>query len=191
MLAFACAPPSAAVRRGVGAEIAAVDLARTRAELPFTMRMLDVGQGDAILISFGGRAQTPLGSCGVEWLLDAGPSGNRVERVIEAVDCDLDAFVLTHPHADHFDGAARLLEHRVQGRPFVREVLTNGERRGPDRDATEPSSWPAFREGCDGAAREIVGIEEGSVLTPVPDVNVHVLWSGSAEGGHFADTRDG
>lgn len=165
-----------------GAE-APADVARR----PLVVTALDVGQGDAIFIDFGESVDTSRGRCRVEWLVDAGPSANRVARVLDMVDCDLDALVLSHPHTDHFAGATRLLGRRHQDRSVVLELLTNGEHRGPPRDADEPPTWRTFREAVEGARRSLVGLEEGQVLRPVPDVEVRVLWSG----GHFPDTPDG
>jgi len=82
------------------------------AELSLRVDVLDVGQGDAILLSF------PTGQ---RVLLDAGPSASVV-GTLRALGVEaLDLMVLSHPHADHIGGARAVLEAFP-----VRFVLDNG-----------------------------------------------------------------
>lgn len=155
------------------------------------MSALDVGQGDAILIDFGYRAPTETGLCRTEWLVDGGPSTRRAQHIGAGIDCELDAFVLTHPHADHYVGGTTLLENRYMGEPTVGAVYTNGETRGPPRDDDMPSTWAAFAGAAAGAELELTALEEGQVLEPAPGRRVRVLWTGGADGGHFPDTSHG
>ena len=72
--------------------------------------ILDVGQGDAILIE---------GSRGGRLLVDGGPDPDRLlvelDRRIPPWDRRLDAVVLSHPHEDHVAGLALLLDrYRVE-----------------------------------------------------------------------------
>jgi competence protein ComEC len=63
-----------------------------------SVSVLDVGQGDAILI------QTPEYK---NILVDAGPDGKVIDELGKKLgffDKDIDLFVLTHPHSDHFAG---------------------------------------------------------------------------------------
>lgn len=69
-----------------------------------TVRFLDVGQGDAILIA------SPVGKT---VLVDAGPPDHAqrlARRLKELVHGPLDLMVLTHPHADHLGGMKKALE---------------------------------------------------------------------------------
>ncbi len=65
---------------------------------------LDVGQGDAILVT------TPRGH---HWLIDGGPSGIELARELGAVlsprDRTIERIYLTHPQQDHLAGFADLL----------------------------------------------------------------------------------
>jgi competence protein ComEC len=67
--------------------------------------VLDVGQGDAILVE-GGR--------GARMLIDGGPDPDRLlvelDRRLPPWDRRLDLVVLTHPHEDHVAGLPVLLE---------------------------------------------------------------------------------
>lgn len=82
--------------------------------------VLDVGQGDAILVE---------GSSGGRLLIDGGPDPNRLLVALDARlppwDRRLDAVILSHPHEDHVAGLARLLD-----RYRVRRVFEPGTR-GP------------------------------------------------------------
>lgn len=84
---------------------------------------LDVGQGDAILVTTPGGRQV---------LVDGGPSGIEVARELGAMmphwDRSLDAVVLTHPQEDHVGGLGAVLERfdveRVYTAGFVNETMS-------------------------------------------------------------------
>jgi competence protein ComEC len=66
-----------------------------------TVRMLDIGQGDAILIS------SPAGAT---VLIDGGPDEELAAQQLVAYGVKrLDAVVATHPHADHIAGLPQVL----------------------------------------------------------------------------------
>ena len=70
----------------------------------FEMHMLDVGQGDAILL----RTET-----GENILIDGGPGSSVLEElgeVLSPFDRKLDLVILTHPHEDHVAGLVPVLE---------------------------------------------------------------------------------
>jgi competence protein ComEC len=80
------------------------------------VRVLDVGQGDAILIQNGGSTV----------LVDGGPDRRALARWLDAlrVPDTIDAVVLTHVHGDHFEGLRELFSSRR--RMTVRELWWNG-----------------------------------------------------------------
>lgn len=61
----------------------------------FTVSFLDVGQGDATLL------QDPAGAT---ILIDGGPGSEILPALEKSGVSNLDAVILTHPHADHFAG---------------------------------------------------------------------------------------
>ena len=66
--------------------------------------VLDVGQGDAILVEVSGRRM----------LIDGGPDPSRLstelDRIIPAWDRRIDLLVASHPHEDHLAGLPKLLD---------------------------------------------------------------------------------
>jgi competence protein ComEC len=75
--------------------------------------VLDVGQGDAILVE---------GSKGGRLLVDGGPDPDRLlvelDRRLPPWDRRIDALILTHPHEDHVAGLALLLDRYAVARVF-------------------------------------------------------------------------
>jgi competence protein ComEC len=70
-----------------------------------TVRVLDVGQGDAILIENGGSTV----------LVDGGPDPRVLGRYLDALKLNgdtVDAVILTHQHADHYQGLRELFASR-------------------------------------------------------------------------------
>jgi competence protein ComEC len=122
--AKAAAPAQAGGRRrahaAVGAMVAVVVLlvsvGAARADGRLHITVLDVGQGDSILIEgpSGGRA-----------LVDGGPDPDRLIALLDARipiwDRRIDLVVLTHPHEDHVAGLAAVLD-----RYRVAEVIEPG-----------------------------------------------------------------
>jgi competence protein ComEC len=70
-----------------------------------TVRILDVGQGDAILIQNGGSTV----------LVDGGPNPRVLGRYLDALGLNggtIDAVILSHQHADHYQGLRELFASR-------------------------------------------------------------------------------
>jgi competence protein ComEC len=85
-------------------------IAAHRADGTIRIEVLDVGQGDAILVQ---------GDRGARMLVDGGPDPGRLlvalDERLPPWDRRIDLLVLTHPHEDHVAGMARLLErYRVR-----------------------------------------------------------------------------
>ena len=75
------------------------------AQAPLTVRVLDVGQGDATLIENGGSRV----------LIDGGPELSRLGHLLDSLhlnDSTFDVVILSHLHADHLVGLRALFESK-------------------------------------------------------------------------------
>lgn len=141
--------------RAAGVSLDAPD-ADLLAQTSTTVTVLDVGQGDAVLI----------GQDGAYCLIDTGPSdakGDLVRDLQLAGISKLDYLVLTHPHADHTGGAREVLRNFAVGQLLV-----------PPWDAQasgETADWP--RGLFDLAA------EQGTDVITAEDGTVYPLGSGT------------
>jgi competence protein ComEC len=121
--------------------------------------VLDVGQGDAILVE---------GSRGGRLLVDGGPDPDRLlvelDRRIPPWDRRIDAVILSHPHEDHVAGLALLLDRYRVGRVFEPGM------RGPG------PGYAAWLERVNVAGgRPRLSIAAGDRLA-VDDIDLRVLW---------------
>ena len=131
------------------------------------LTVLDVGQGDALLI------RTPAGH---HLLIDGGPSGtavaNALGRRLPFWDKSLDLVVLTHAHDDHLVGLLDVVQtHRV------RQVL-----QGP----APPNPSPVYRRWAEllqSLAVPAVEARSGQVVALGDDARLEVL--------HVGEARDG
>jgi competence protein ComEC len=82
--------------------------------------VLDVGQGDAILVEYKGRRM----------LIDGGPDPARLsaelDQLIPSWDRHIDLLVASHPHEDHLAGLPRLLDRYRIGAIIGAEVRGGG-----------------------------------------------------------------
>ena len=120
--------------------------------------VLDVGQGDAILVQ---------GSRGGRILVDGGPDPDALlvalDERLPPWDRRLDALVLTHPHEDHVAGLALLLDRYRVGR-----VIEPGMR-GPG------PGYRAWAAGLASRGMQPVRVATGDQLR-VDDARLRVLW---------------
>jgi competence protein ComEC len=123
------------------------------------MTILDVGQGDAILVE---------GSRGGRLLIDGGPDPDQLlvalDRRIPPWDRRIDAVVLSHPHEDHVAGLALLLERYAVDRVFEPGM------RGPG-----PGYAAWLRELSGPGSPIAVSLAAGDRLS-VDEIALRVLW---------------
>ncbi|HEX5824056.1 MAG TPA: ComEC/Rec2 family competence protein [Candidatus Limnocylindrales bacterium] len=130
-----------------------------RADGSTRITVLDVGQGDSILVE-GGR--------GARMLIDGGPDPDRLlvelDRRLPPWDRRIDILVLTHPHEDHVAGMPLLLERYRIGRIYETGM------RGPG------PGYAAFARDLVGrAAPPHATLATGAQIT-LDEVRFHVLW---------------
>ncbi|GAC1664699.1 MAG: hypothetical protein NVS9B8_05250 [Candidatus Limnocylindrales bacterium] len=121
--------------------------------------VLDVGQGDSILVE-GGR--------GGRMLVDGGPNPDRLlvelDRRLPPWDRRIDVLILTHPHEDHVAGLALLLERYRVGRVYDTGM------RGPG------PGYAAFARGLSRTAGPLIGTLSTGARISLDDVRLRVLW---------------
>lgn len=78
---------------------------------PLTVKVLDIGQGDAILIRIAG--QTLLVDTG-----DIEHRGKMVDYIKKEGITTIDKVIITHPHADHLGGMPGILENFKVGQIY-------------------------------------------------------------------------
>ncbi len=86
------------------------------ATAPLTVKVLDVGQGDAILI----RAQDQV------VLIDTGdvPAKDRLVKLLKSQGITtIDKLIITHPHADHIGGVAAVFQQFT-----VKQIYDSGQK---------------------------------------------------------------
>lgn len=114
-------------------------------DAPFSIAFLDVGQGDATLISFDKQTQI---------LVDCGPSRTVLQglgRQLPFFDRTIEYLVVTHPDLDHYLGCIDVLD-----RYRVERVWWTG------RDNVNDPQWAVFKEaiGREDAEVRVIGKAE-------------------------------
>lgn len=123
----------------VVAGVAMVSFAPMRAPGHLEITMLDVGQGDAILVTTPG---------GTRILVDGGPSGIQLAREVGATlphwERRIDVVMLSHPQQDHVAGLVELLRRYDVGQ-VIDAGVTNDTRTFALFDAEAPARTIALR----------------------------------------------
>jgi competence protein ComEC len=158
MLAIALLRPRARAIAVVAAflipSIAAVkvDRARRSVDAPHVV-MLDVGQGDGILVRDGAHAM----------LVDGGPRDSHVlEQLVDRGVRELDAVVLTHAHPDHCGGLPDVIERLHVHEVWISPRRFRGDCAARMLDACAASATP-IRLLRDRRSRPLGGI----IVTPL------------------------
>jgi len=150
-----------------------------------TVTVMDVGQGDAILV------ESPAGH---RILVDGGPSGRAISEALGREtpfwDKGFDLVVLTHPEEDHLNGLVTVLERYDVEHILASPVESDSEAYEAWREAVEregasyyeaaPGEW--FDLGR-GARLEILGpptdlIESGEAELNDNSVVLRLTWDG-------------
>ena len=154
------------------AAAAKTNLVPAAASSKLTVTVLDVGQGDAILVQTDGK----------NVLVDAGPrenSGKLVRSLKSHGVTRIDILIATHPHADHIGGMGAVLEAFGVGKVYDTGQLTAAKTYGNFLKTIKskkiqlellraPSRIPIGREG---AALEVIMPAEPFLQATRSDLN--------------------
>ena len=148
-----------------------------------TVTVMDVGQGDAILI------EDPAGH---RILIDGGPSGRAISEALGREtpfwDKGIDLVVLTHPEEDHLNGLVTALERYDVKRILASPVETDSAAYGAWLQAAEREGAPYYQAAPDewfdlgrGARLEVLGppsdpIEDGEAKLNNNCVVLRLTW---------------
>ena len=189
-------PSSRSVRLAMTALIITVTIAGavlvSRSGGVARVSVLDVGQGDAILVE---------GSRGGRLLIDGGPDPDRLlvelDKRIPPWDRRIDAVILSHPHEDHVAGLALLLDRYSVGRVFEPGMRGPGpgyaawlQRIGGAGPHPRLSIAAGDRVAVDEIALRVLWPIRGQVPPEPPDTgtginNVSVVLLGAVDGRRF------
>ncbi len=131
-------------------------------ELGFLVQVLDVGQGDAILVTTANNHTI---------LIDGG-AGFEVDSYLPFPECHLDVVVLTHPHSDHLEGLYRVLQ-----RCSVDVVLFNDI-------SYESSLYTSWQELMKNFVVRTASVEDRFSMD---GVDFYVLWPPQGDLSRFLD----
>jgi glycerol kinase len=114
------------------------------------LRVLDVGQGNAVLL------RTPQHHA---VLFDGGPGGCGLARKLRALGVDdLDLVVVSHPHADHFAGLLEVVDS-VKVRLLIDDVVVSAEQDRTTAERTDAGQVPAGNDGGKGSSEAAAYLE--------------------------------
>jgi competence protein ComEC len=123
-----------------------------------TMRVLDVGEGDATLIR---------DSSGGVVLVDGGPDRQLVLNKLRAQGVSrIDLMVMSHPHSDHISGLVEVLAK-----------LTVGRLLEPGLDHSAAGAYRDVMEEAVARGVPVTTAREGQVLTVTPHLKLEVLYA--------------
>lgn len=142
-----------------------------------TVAVLDVGQGDGIVIRFPNERVMVI-DAGPEHLMRAAPGTVAAFLMRQRVG-HVDALVLTHLHADHIGGAGELMRHTS-----VDTVYHSGERVSDDRVHALDSLMAALHI-------PVRRLQDGEMLALDSATRVYVLHPDTTMVGHDGITADG
>ena len=124
------------------------------------MRVLDVGQGNAILV------RTPQHHA---LLFDGGPEGCDLAGQLRSLGVRrLDLVVISHPHADHFAGLLEALPELEVGTLVDNVQVTAADSRGPPSNGDRRGVWRKRRGSAVSGIASAVGRARLSLCAGAP-----------------------
>lgn len=134
-----------------------------------TIKFIDVGQGEAILIALPEKTV----------LIDAGPTGSapKIAQVLQELGRDkIDYLVATHPDEDHIGGMADVISNTQIGTIYAPNKTNN------------TATYRKFLAAIQNNNLQITLAEAGTIIDQTDDYKLEILWP--KKDANFPDTND-
>lgn len=134
-----------------------------------TIKFIDVGQGEAILIALPEKTM----------LIDAGPTGSapKISQVLHELGREkIDYLVATHPDEDHIGGMADIISSTQIGTIYAPNKTNN------------TATYRKFLTAIQNNNLQITLAEAGTIIDQTNDYKIEILWP--TKNANFPDTND-
>lgn len=141
----------------------------TQTSANVTIKFIDVGQGEAILIALPEKTV----------LIDAGPTGSapKIEQVLQELGRDkIDYLVATHPDEDHIGGMADIISSTQIGTIYAPNKTNN------------TATYRKFLTAIQNNNLQITLAEAGTIIDQTDSYKLEILWP--KKDANFPDTND-
>ena len=156
--------PGGSSQSGTGAPSAT-----TQTSANVTIKFIDVGQGEAILIAL---PEKPV-------LIDAGPTGSapKIAQVLQELGRDkIDYLVATHPDEDHIGGMADVISRTQIGTIYAPNKTNN------------TATYRKFLAAIQNNNLQITLAEAGTIIDHTDSYKLEILWP--KKDANFPETND-
>ena len=143
--------------------------ATAQASTNVTIKFIDVGQGEAILIALPEKTM----------LIDAGPTGSapKIAQVLQELGRDkIDYLVATHPDEDHIGGMADVISSTQIGTIYAPNKTNN------------TATYRKFLAAIQNNNLQITLAEAGTIIDQTDSYKLEILWP--KKDANFPDTND-
>ena len=141
----------------------------TQTSANVTIKFIDVGQGEAILIALPEKTM----------LIDAGPTGSapKIAQVLQELGRDkIDYLVATHPDEDHIGGMADVISSTQIGTIYAPNKTNN------------TATYRKFLTAIQNNNLQITLAEAGTIIDQTDSYKLEILWP--KKDANFPDTND-
>lgn len=141
----------------------------TQASTNVTIKFIDVGQGEAILIALPEKTM----------LIDAGPTGSapKIAQVLQELGRNkIDYLVATHPDEDHIGGMADVISSTQIGTIYAPNKTNN------------TATYRKFLTAIQNNNLQITLAEAGTIIDQTDAYKLEILWP--TKDANFPDTND-
>ena len=141
----------------------------TQTSTNVTIKFIDVGQGEAILIALPEKTV----------LIDAGPTGSapKIAQVLQELGRNkIDYLVATHPDEDHIGGMADVISNTQIGTIYAPNKTNN------------TATYRKFLAAIQNNNLQITLAEAGTIIDQINNYKLEILWP--TKDANFPDTND-